>query len=65
MVTKMQAQGAKVDWDAVERATEIRRTYLIVTKNGREFFKMYKPSEVAHVLKNEPGWSAYMIGTRK
>ena len=65
MVTKMQAQGAKVDWDAVERATEIRRTYLITTKSGREFFKMYKPSEVRHVLKNEPDWNACMVGTRK
>lgn len=65
MVTKMQAQGAKVDWNAVEKATEIRRTYLITTKSGREFFKMYKPSEVNDILKNKKDWTAFMFGMRK
>ena len=41
MTTKQDAMGTKVDWDAVEKATEVRRTYLIKDRFGREFFKMY------------------------
>ena len=65
MITKLQAKDAKVDWDAVERATEIRRTYLVRTEDGREFFKMYKPSEVMHIAEAERDWKLYMVGTRK
>ena len=53
MVTKMQAQGAKVDWEAVERATEKRRTYHVKYSDGREVFKMYKPSEAIKIWDND------------
>lgn len=61
MVTKEQAKGACVDWTAVEKATEIKRTYLIKDNEGHEFFKMYKPSEAPHIFK-AMGWSGEIVG---
>lgn len=60
MVTKMQAQGAKVDWDAVERATEKRRTYHVRYSDGREVFKMYKPSEAKKIWEKDKQKITYM-----
>jgi len=55
--------GTKVDWDAVEKATEVRRTYLIKDpRTGREFFKMYKPSEAKRIFKLE-GWTGQIVST--
>lgn len=51
MVTKMQAKGAEVDWKRVDQATEVKRTYLVRDRLGREFFKMYKPSEARAYFK--------------
>lgn len=56
MVTKRDCVGVKVDWNAVEKATEIRRTYLVTDGDGNQFFKMYKPSE-AKAIFNERGWT--------
>ena len=64
MITKLQAKDAKVDWDRVNKLTEIRRTYLVRTKDGREFFKMYKPSEVKKHLAEGSQWKFTMVGTR-
>lgn len=62
MITKLGAKGTKVDWDAVERATEVRRTYLVRDRHGNEFFKMYKPSEAQRIFKAE-GWTGQIIST--
>ena len=61
MITKMGAIDAKVDWDAVSRATELPRTYLIKDRStGREFFKMYKPSEAQRIFKAQ-GWIGQIV----
>ena len=62
MTTKQDAMGTKVDWEAVEKATEVRRTYLIKDRFGREFFKMYKPSEAKRIFKLE-GWTGKIVST--
>lgn len=62
MTTKLDAKNTAVDWDAVERATEVRRTYLVRDKRGNEFFKMYKPSEAKRIFKAE-GWTGQIIST--
>ena len=62
MTTKTDAQGVNVDWQKVELATEVPRTYLITDKHGREFFKMYKPSEAKKIFKVE-GWTGKIVST--
>lgn len=62
MTTKQDAMGTKVDWEAVEKATEVRRTYLITDRFGREFFKMYKPSEAKRIFK-ATGWTGKIVST--
>ena len=62
MTTKTDAQGVNVDWQKVELATEVPRTYLITNKHGCEFFKMYKPSEAKRILKLE-GWTGKIVST--
>ena len=44
MARKLDSKDAKVDWEAVELATEIARTYEIETVYGGTIFKQYKPS---------------------
>lgn len=63
MVTRMSAKGAKVDWKAVELATEVKRTYLVRNQEGREFFKMYKPSEAQKIFEKN-GWVGKMVGKK-
>lgn len=48
MITKKNAINAHVDWNKVEKATEIRRTYQLMNMNGEPgiIFKMYKPSQL-------------------
>ena len=60
MVTKIEAKGARVDWRAVELATEVKRTYLITDRFGKQFYKMYKPSEVQKIFK-EKGWRGQIV----
>ena len=63
MITKMDAMGVNVDWAAVERATEVPRTYLVTDRcTGREFYKMYKPSEAKRIFKST-GWSGKIVST--
>lgn len=62
MTTKTDARGTIVDWDKVEQATEVPRTYLIKDRFGREFFKMYKPSEAKRIFKLE-GWTGKIVST--
>jgi len=62
MITKSGAAGAKIDWSAVEMATEVPRTYLVKDRFGREFFKMYKPSEATRIFKAE-GWTGKIVST--
>lgn len=62
MVTKTEAAGTKVDWNKVELATEVKRTYLIKDQFGHEFFKMYKPSEANRIFKAE-GWTGQIVST--
>lgn len=72
LVTKKQAAGANVDWNAVALATEIPRSYEIRLKSGGIIFKMYKPSEMRKIM-NNPGtdvrswkWeSVKMVGVKK
>lgn len=60
MTTKAKAMNTKVDWDYVDRATEIRRTYLVRLPDGRKMFKMYKPSEAAETFKRT-GWTGKIV----
>lgn len=60
MTTKSDAKGAVVDWCAVEKATEVQRTYLVKDRNGKEFFKMYKPSEAQDIFKKK-GWTGQIV----
>ena len=61
-MTKTGTEGNRVNWTEVERATEIRRTYLVRDKEGKEFFKMYKPSEVKEIFKKN-GWRGQIVST--
>ena len=45
MVTKTDVSDVNIDWEEIERLTEVPRTYLMRDKQGREFFKMYTPSQ--------------------
>ena len=62
MTTKSESVSTKVDWNAVEKATEVPRTYLVKDKLGREFFKMYKPSEADRIFKAN-GWKGTIVST--
>lgn len=62
MTTKTAAKDVFIDWKEIEHATEVPRTYLVRTRDGREFFKMYKPSQAKHVFAAE-GWTGQIIGT--
>lgn len=64
MARKLDAKGVHVDWDLVQRNTEIARTYLIRTRDGRELFKMYKPTEARRIFK-EKGWTGQIVSTVK
>ena len=72
MTFKSASMSAKVDWEAVNRATEIKRTYEIILESGGIIFKMYKPSEfhelTAHISvpanKSSKWKSAKMVGVR-
>lgn len=61
MVTKLEAKTANVDWDKINKATEVRRTYLCWDKDGHEFYKMYKPSEAGKIFKSK-GWHGKIVG---
>lgn len=61
MITKTGAAGANVDWNAVDKATEAKRTYLVNTPDGREIFKLYKPSEAQSIFKQK-GWTGKIVG---
>ncbi len=67
--TKNTARGAKINWDAVEKATEIARSYEIQTIGGGIIFHMYKPSEVKDMLQKgidkARGWkSITLVGVK-
>jgi len=63
MTTKLDTIGIRIDWDAVNQATEIPRTYLIRDPDtGREFFKMYKPSEAKRIFSAQ-GWHGKIVKT--
>ena len=62
MITKTGAIGTNVDWEAVDRMTEVSRTYLVTDRKGNEFFKMYKPSEAKRIFKSE-GWTGRIVST--
>ena len=60
MTTKAKAMNTKIDWDYVNQATEIRRTYFVRLPDGRKMFKMYKPSEAAEIFKRN-GWTGKIV----
>lgn len=60
MTSKLDAANAVVDWDKVEKATEVPRTYLVRDHLGKEFFKMYKPSQAKTIFKTK-GWTGKII----
>lgn len=43
-----------------EKDNEIPRTYLVKDRHGREFFKMYKPSEAERIFKLEK-WTGKIV----
>ena len=61
MITKSESVGTKVDWNVVEKATEVPRTYLVKDSFGNEFYKMYKPSEAQKIFKSR-GWTGSIVG---
>ncbi len=62
MITKSESVGIKVDWNVVEKATEVPRTYLVRDAFGNEFYKMYKPSETPKIFKSH-GWTGKIVST--
>ena len=63
MITKSNAANPKdINWEAVDKATEIRRTYLVKDSEGREFFKMYKPSQAREIFKCK-GWTGRVVNS--
>lgn len=63
MTMKSEAKGTVIDWERVEKVTEIKRTYLVKDPSGhREFFKMWTPSEAKHMLK-AMGWTGSIVST--
>lgn len=62
MITKSESVGTKVDWNVVEKATEVPRTYLVKDNFGNEFYKMYKPSEAQKIFKSR-GWTGKIVST--
>lgn len=62
MITKLGSVDSNVDWDAVNKATEVERTYLVTDRKDRQFFKMYKPSEAERIFKKK-GWTGKIIST--
>ena len=62
MTTKLESSGANIDWDKVEKATEVPRTYLVKDRFGNEFFKMYKPSEAKTIFKKHK-WTGTIVST--
>ncbi len=62
MTTKSESRGATVDWSNVELATEVKRTYFVKDDRGREFFKMYKPSEARQIFKGNK-WVGKIVST--
>ena len=62
MITKSESVGTKVDWNVVEKATEVPRTYLVKDNFGNEFYKMYKPSEAQKIFKSR-GWTGTIVST--
>ena len=62
MVTKSEAAGSNIDWEKVRLATEVPRTYLVRDQDGKEFFKMYKPSFAQKIFKAK-GWKGKIVST--
>lgn len=62
MITKLDAKDAKVDWNKVNKATEVPRTYLVKDMFGKEFYKMYKPSEANRIFKQNK-WTGKIVST--
>ena len=63
MITKSSAANPKdINWEEIDKATEIHRTYLVKDSEGREFFKMYKPSQAREMFKRR-GWTGRIINT--
>ena len=52
MTRKTDAKNTNVDWNAVELATEIARTYEVELFSGGIIFKQYKPSFVHGLREN-------------
>ena len=45
---------------AALKTDDMPRTYLIRDRNGREFFKMYKPSSTKEIFKRK-GWTGKIV----
>ncbi len=56
MITKADTANVTIDWDKVERETEVPRTYFVHDGYGHRFFKMYKPSEAEKIFEAN-GWT--------
>lgn len=54
----------KIDWEYVNAVTEVERTYEVETKDGRHFFKMYKPS-YAKLIGKTKGWKMRIASSLK
>ena len=68
MITKKDARGASVDWETVNKRSEIARTYLFMGPEGQRIFKLYKPSQMRdkNISKKyrKPGWKWIEIGMK-
>lgn len=68
MTFKNDSKTVAVDWNAVNIATEITRTYEIHLNAGGIMFKMYKPSifkKILPIMSKSGKWkSAKMVGVR-
>ena len=62
MVTKNEASGVKINWEEINKLTEIPRTYLVRDKFGNEFYKMYKPQQAKEIFKKK-GWTGQIVST--
>ena len=51
--------GKFIAWKANE-PEEIPRTYLVRDRSGKEFYKMYKPSETKEIFRRK-GWTGRIV----
>ena len=68
MITKRNAVNTSIDWETVNKRSEIARTFLFIGPEGQRIFKLYKPSQLRdkNISKKyrKPGWKYVEVGTK-